>query len=73
MEVFFQSHSGEFGDILGFVQLLPGCYKSDKPINIRGIDKIHIKCDCINGSIVIGVRKPFLYSYALSSPPEHKI
>ena len=29
-----QSHSGELGDIDGFVQLFPGFYKSDKAVNI---------------------------------------
>ena len=48
-------------------------YKSDKPINITGIDKVHLKCDCIQGSIVNGVREPILYSFALSSPPGQKI
>ena len=48
-------------------------YKSDRPINITGIDKIHLKCDCIQGSIVNGIREPILYSFALSLPPGHKI
>ena len=60
-------------DIEGFYQLIPGSYKSDRPINITGIDKIHLKCDCIQGSIVNGIREPILYSFALSSPPGHKI
>ena len=53
--------------------MIAGSYKSDKPINITGIDKIHLKCDCIHGSIVNGIREPILYSFALSSPPGHKI
>ena len=32
-----------------------------------------MKCDCIQGSIVNGIREPILYSFALSSPPGHKI
>ena len=52
--------------------MIAGSYKSDKPINITGIDKIHLKCDCIQGSIVNGVREPILFSFALSSPPGHK-
>ena len=53
--------------------MIAGSYKSDKPINITGIDKVHLKCDCIIGSIVNGVREPILYSFAWSSPPRHKI
>ena len=70
---FTQSHQGPLNNIEGFYQILPVSYKSNKPINITGIDKIHLKCDCIQGSIVNGVREPILFSFALSSPPGHKI
>ena len=70
---FTRSRSYLLDDIDGFYQLIAGSYKSDKPINITGIDKIHLKCDCIQGSIVNGIREPILYSFALSSPPGHKI
>ena len=68
-----QSHPGPLNNIEGLHQILPGSYKGDRPISITGIDKVHLKCDCINGSIVNGVREPILYSFALSSPPGHKI
>ena len=51
-----QSRSYPLEDKEGFYQLVAGLYKSDKPINITGIDKIHLKCDCIQGSIVNGIR-----------------
>ena len=70
---FTRSHSYPLDDIDRFYQLISGSYKSDKPINITGIDKIHLKCDCIQGSIVNGIREPLLFSFALSSPPGHKI
>ncbi len=70
---FTQSRSYPLDDIDGFYQLRSGSYKSDKPIGITGIDKIHLKCDCIEGSIVNGVREPILFSFALSSPPGQKI
>ena len=70
---FTRSRSYPLDDIDGFYQLIAGSYKSDKPINITGIDKIHLKCDCIQGSIVNGIREPILYSFALSSPRGHKI
>ena len=69
---FSQSHSGEIGDIGGFVQLLPGTYKSDKPVHITGIIKIYLKCECIQGSIVNGTSEPILYIFAFSSPPCYK-
>ena len=70
---FTQSRSYPLDDIDGFYQIIAGSYKSDKPINITGIDKVHLKCDCIQGSIVNGVREPILYSFALDQPPGHKI
>ena len=68
-----QSQQGPLNDIEGFYQILPGSYQSNKPISIKGIDKVHLKCDCIQGSIVNGIREPILHSFALSSPPGHKI
>ena len=70
---FTRSRSYPLDDIDGFYQLIAGSYKSDKPINITGINKIHLKCNCIQGSIVNGIREPILYSFALFSPPGHKI
>ena len=70
---FTQSHSYPLEDIEGFYQLIAGSYKGDKPINITGIDKVHVKCDCIDGSIMNGIREPILYSFALDQPPGYKI
>ena len=69
---FTKSRSYPLDDIDGFYQLIAGSYNSDKPINITGTDKIHLKCDCIRGSIINGVREPILYSFGFSSPPGHK-
>ena len=70
---FTQSRFYPLDDIDGFYQLIAGSYKSDRSINIIGIDKVHLKCDCIQGSIVYGIREPILYSFALSSPPGYRI
>ena len=56
-----------------FFQLIARSYKSEKPINITSIDKVHLKCDCIDGSIVNGVRQPILNSSALDQPLGHKM
>ena len=61
------------GDIDGYFQLIPGSYKSDKPINLTGFDKIHLKLDCVNGIIVNGSRESILYSFAPISSPGHEI
>ena len=67
---FTQSHSYPLDDIDGFYQIIARNYKSEKPVKITRIDKIHIKCDCLN---VNCIREPILYYFALSSPPGQKI
>ena len=70
---FTWSHSYPLDDINGFYQLVAGFYKSDRPINITGNDEIHLKCDCVESSVVNGIRETILNSFALSSPPGFKI
>ena len=53
--------------------MISGSYKSDGPINITGIDKVNLKCDCVQSSIVNSIREAISYSFALSSKPGHKI
>ena len=70
---FTQSHSRVLRDIEGFIQKIPGTYNGEKPNNFTGSHKIHLKCDCINGSIENGVQQPILFSFALDKPLGHKI
>ena len=70
---FTQSPSRPLGDIDGFIQLVPGTHKCDGPDNITAFDKVHLKCDCICGSIVKDRREPILSSFGLSSPPGLKL
>ena len=52
----------------------PGVYTSDKIIlNLNTINKIHLKCDCIDGSIQDGVRRPILFSFVLDKPSGYKV
>ena len=69
---FTQSYSGPLSDIEGFVQKIPGKYKSEKPDKFTGVEEVDLNCDCINVSIVNGFRVPFLYNLALDEPPGHK-
>ena len=67
-----QSHSGPLGNIEESFEFIPGSHKSNKPININGIDKNYSKCDCINGGILDGGRQPILYSFALDKSTGYK-
>ena len=53
--------------------MIAGSNESERPINITSVDKNLLKCDCIIGIIVNGVREPILYSFALDKPPFLKI
>ena len=53
---------------------IPGVYTSDKIIlNLNTIDKILLKCDCIDGSIQDGVTQPILFSFVLDKPAGYKV
>ena len=52
---------------------VPGVYTSDKILNLNTTNKIHLKCDCIDGSIPNGLRQPILYSFVLDKPSGYKI
>ena len=51
----------------------PGVYTCDKILNLNTIDKIHLKCDVINGSVKNGIREPILYSFILNKPGGYKV
>ena len=66
-----------FSTILGFI---PGWdykhynkYTSQKILNLGSTNKIHLKCDCIDGSVVNGLRQPILYSFILDKLPGYKL
>ena len=52
---------------------VPGVYNSDKILNLNTTIKIHLKCDCIDGSIENGLRQTILYSFILDKPSGYKI
>ena len=48
-------------------------YISQKIVNLSSTNKIHLKCDVIDGSVVNGVRQPILYSFVLDKKPGYKV
>ena len=48
-------------------------YLSQKIVNLSSTNRIHLKCDAINGSAVDGVRQPILYSFVLDKPSGYKV
>ena len=66
-----------FSTILGFT---PGWdykhynqYISQEVVNLGSTNKVHLKCDYIDGSVVNGVRQPMLYSFVLDKPAGYKV
>ena len=51
----------------------PGVYTSDKILNLNTINKIYLKCDVIDGSVVDGVRQSIIYSFVLDKPSGYKV
>ena len=52
---------------------IPGVCTSDNFLNLSTTNKIHLKCDVIDGSVVDGVRQPLLYSFVLDKPSGYKV
>ena len=66
-----------FHNILGFT---PGWdykhyneYISQKIVKLSVKNKIHLKCDAIDGSVLNGVRQPILFSFILDKQPGYKV
>ena len=53
--------------------VIPGVYTSNKILNLSSTNKIHLKCDCIDGSIQDGVRQPILFSFVMDKPSGYKV
>ena len=48
-------------------------YISQKVVNLSNTNKIHLKCDCIDGSIQNGLGQPILFSFVLDKPSGYKV
>ena len=66
-----------FSTILGFT---PGWdykhynkYINQKIVNLSSTNKIHLKCEVIDGAVVDGVRQPILFSFVLHKPTGYKV
>ena len=46
---------------------------SQKIVNLSSTNKIHLKCDVIDGSVVDGVRQPILFGFVLDKPSGYKV
>ena len=48
-------------------------YTSQNILNLGSANKIHLKCDVIDGSVVDGIRQPILFSFVLDKLPGYKV
>ena len=66
-----------FGTVLGFTTGWDykhyNKYVSQKIVNLSNTNKIHLKCDCIDGSVQDAVRQPFLFRFVLDKPAGYKV
>ena len=42
-------------------------------MNLSSTNKINLKCDIIDGSVVNGLRRPILYSFVLDKKPGYEV
>ena len=47
----------------------PGVYTNHKVLNLSTINKIRLKRDCVDGSVVNGIRQPIFFSFLLDKIP----
>ena len=66
--------NSELNKVLGFTNkdYQAGTHTSEKQVIITTTDKVHLRCDCVDGSIVNGIREQILFSFNLSAPPGYK-
>ena len=66
-----------FSTILGFTSIWDFEnyieYTSQKNVNLSTTNKIHLKCDVIDVSVLNGVRQPILYSFVLDIRSGYKV
>ena len=66
-----------FSTILGFISGWDykhyNRYISQKFVNLSNTNKIHLKCDAIDGSLVNGIRQPILFSFVLDKPSAYTV
>ena len=48
-------------------------YTSRKCLNVGSTNKVHLKCDVTDGSVVNGLRQTILYSFLLDKKPGYKV
>ena len=48
-------------------------YISQKFLNLGSTNKIHLKCDVIDGNVVNGLRQPILYTFVLDKKHGYKV
>ena len=67
--------NSELNKFLGFTNkdYQAGTHTPEKPVMITTTDKVHLKCDCVDGSIVNGIREQILFSFNLSTPLGYKV
>ena len=66
--------NSELNKLLGFTNeyYTKRTHKSEKPVMITTIDKVHLKCDCVDGSIVNGILEQIIFSFDLGAPAVYK-
>ena len=67
-DIFFNS---DLNELLGLTnkKYKAGTHLSEKVTNLKSVDKVHLKCSCVDGSIVDGKRESIPFSFSLDARP----
>ena len=67
--------NSDFNKVLGFTNkdYQAGTHTLEKRFMISSADKVHLKGDFVDGSIVNGIREQILFSFNLSAHPGYKL
>ena len=70
-----ENFNSDLNEILGFTnkEYKAGTHLSEKVINITSVDKLHVNCNCIDGSILDGKPESILFSHRLDARTGYKI
>ena len=67
------NHIGKYKPTISNHVAIPSVYNGDKILKLSTTNKIHLKFNCIDGSIVDGMRHPILYSFVLDKLLGYKV
>ena len=70
-----KSFNSELDEVFGLTKknYETGTQLNEKIINMKSVDKVHSKCNCVDGGIVDDKLESILFSFSLIARPGYKV